>query len=870
MFRAADADGNGVISLSEYLAHAAGSARGAVLPLNGNTYGARRASSQSAGRGTTTDLLRARVSTSEALSRIGAEADPQWATAKSSPRRAPAREASTDGARHLQVAQSGKARTTAKSLSAMGRRRLQSQSSLLTCATDEGLTLCMDSPRNWQDADGNSCDDYARNDYCTVTGNGILRIGLVLGFSTTWGTLLPENYGAEALGAQSRAYIIVIFAYDFGQLMEQAYAAGVGGEGYVWIGSDTTDTIWEAMPSQLSQQQRNNIMRGYLGPVPYVNTSTPEYMAFAERWAAQPATVDEETGECSDAVDDAGAPIWRRYDVDHNKTTFDACIGLNYSDTKNISLFAAYYYDAAYVMARAFHELLVNSSKALSPEALTEAMLEQSFWGASGHVSFDDAGERAGTVQYEVLNHAGESQLQRVAFWSPDLNYAECVAGCHPVVWSTAHRLTYAYGLQNFSEVVTGLRETGAYIIVLFGHSYDAALLLEQAYAAGVGGEGYVWIGSDGTATSSTWNSMSVELSDEDKNAIMRGYLGLTPYIDTSTPEYMAFAERWAAQPATVDEVTGECSDEVDDAGVPIWMWDEVVNVFYEVLNHAGDSQLRHIGSWNAASKFTECAEAALDTADCHPVVWSTGMGMVPKTSYLHIGLLVAMLDEDEVNASDPFSDYFSMLTYDAVFVVSKALHELVEVRGRIKIDGLELMEAMLEQSFTGVTGLVEFKPDGDRTGDMFYEVIQLVQGTSPSTRQVGTWSIASKYEEWDGTVPVTSYVNIGAAGGLVGNVSGSMLNLDYGEHALTFSSYDTEDLSEVVAGLQRSRVYIIVVFAYVVEIGRLMEQAYAAGVGGDGYVWIGSDTSARMWEAMSSQLSEQQRNNIMRGYLGP
>ncbi|KAK3248112.1 hypothetical protein CYMTET_42406 [Cymbomonas tetramitiformis] len=525
MFRAVKTNGDGV-SRSEYLAHAAGSARGAVLPLNGNTDEARRASSQAAGKGAKRGLLRARVSTSRPLSRIGAEAHPQ-------------------------VAQSGKARTTAKSLSAMGRRRLQSQSSLLTCATEEGLTLCMDSPRNWEDTDGNSCDDYARNSYCTVTGdvgpgldspdaaleqlagadglnaadvccacgagNGVLRIGIVLGFSTSWGTMLPEDYGAGALGAvllalreinadtailpgyellfamqdskcnrtvatamtksllqewgadviigascssaslgvqevldivgvpeisgsatstsltsygyflrsipsdeyqaaamadlvhyynwtrvatvavdddyglrgiaafhnaaelrgitvahrltypvatedlsevvaglqQSRAYIIVVFAHDveIGQLMEQAYAAGVGGEGYVWIGSRTSDTLWEAMSSQLSEQQKSNIMRGYLGPVPYINKSTPEYMAFAERWAAQPATVDEATGECSDEVDDAGSPIWRRYDVDHNTTTFDACIGLNYSDAKNISLFAAYYYDAAYVMA---------------------------------------------------------------------------------------------------------------------------------------------------------------------------------------------------------------------------------------------------------------------------------------------------------------------------------------------------------------------------------------------------------------------------------------------------------------------------------------------------------------------------------------
>ncbi|KAK3268991.1 hypothetical protein CYMTET_22538 [Cymbomonas tetramitiformis] len=1424
--------------------------------------------------------------------------------------------------------------------------------------------------------------------------------GITVAHRLTYPPDTADFSGVVADLQESRAYIIVVFASLFGQLMEQAYMAGVGGEGYVWIGSDTTSSLWEDMSSQLSDTQKNDIMRGYLGPVPYVNKSTPEYVAFAEQWAAQPATVDEGTGECSEELDDVGVPIWMRYDVDHNKTTYDSCIGFNYSDMTMETLFNAYYYDATYVMARAFHKLMLNSSTAVTTEALRGAMLKESFVGASGHVTFDENGDRAGTIQYVVLNHAGESQVQPVAFWSSELTYMECVAGhqeCHSVVWSTgqdtpptqtrsyrigvalalsedrnsggrvaaimmaiahvardpsllpgtallfalensdcnadggreaarqlydkgadvvigtscssaslgaqellgiyeipqisgsatsvklstdgntemdaypyfmrtvpsdasqaiamadlvvyynwshvatvaveddyglagidafhlaahergiqvlaAHRLTYPFGLQNFSEVVEGLQRSHAYIIVMFGHPQETAALMEQAYAAGVGGEGYVWIGSDATASSSTWNAMSSQLSDADKNDIMRGYLGMSPYVNKSTPEYAAFAEQWAAQPATVDEETGECSEEVDDAGVPIWMRYEMVNgtrygewcmgmsyateeieqvyvfhydamyvvaralhevlelqegniidraelkeamlqqsfagasgqvefddvgdratgVFYEVLNHAGDSQLRPIGIWDVVSKFTECSEVASDTADCHPVVWSTGLGAVPKTSHVYVGFIMGMVSDagspvgfgpstassllalqainedptmlpntmllmaledgrceeesggsaaaalqkygvdvvvgatcssasmnavytlaqtntplisssstspsltqqtnflrttpsdalrgkamadlvhyynwarvatvavdDEygrngieefhhaaeglgidipaehrltypahgtedfsevvaglqrsrahiivlyaygydtfrlmeqayaggaggkgyvwiasetdalvdniarmssdltdaektvilqgffgfdfsVNTSTseymaleeqwaaqpatvdetgkcsdavddmgspiwmrPFNDStqcycmgsesisidaFSLLQYDAVYVVARALHELVEVQGQIEINGLELREAMLEQSFTGVTGLVAFNSEGDRTDGVVYDVVKIDEESRSSLHSVGTWNIADKYKEcdqtregcypidWsteDGAVPKTSYMNIGAAGGLIGTVGDSIENLDYGEHvagialaiavvnsdplllpsttlrfllqdsrceaaagrdaarrllladadvvvgtscttssepaqqelknssvpqisgaasspslsqysyfmrtipsdsymaiamadlvqyynwtrvatvavdsiygrygieefhdaalarsidvvrALMFSSSSTDALSEVVAELQKSRLYIIVVFAFDVDIGRLIEQAYMAGVGGEGYVWIGSDSTPRMMEAMSSQLSDTQKNDIMRGYLGP
>eukprot|EP00854_Cymbomonas_tetramitiformis_P018087 gene18087-21545_t len=417
--------------------------------MSGSAHAAQRASSHSAGIAVAKESIQAGFPKSKTASQGGAEVN----------------------------SQSGVARNLAKSLSAKRKRTLVSQSSSLTCNDVKGLTFCTDSPSSWEDINGDGCAEYAQNAYCTLDGDvgpglaqdasselfigddgltaaevccacgagkKVLRFGIMLGFSSSSGTLLPldsaDFSGVVADLQESRAYIIVVFASLFGQLMEQAYMAGVGGEGYVWIGSDTTSSLWEDMSSQLSDTQKNDIMRGYLGPVPYVNKSTPEYVAFAEQWAAQPATVDEGTGECSEELDDVGVPIWMRYDVDHNKTTYDSCIGFNYSDMTMETLFNAYYYDATYVMARAFHKLMLNSSTAVTTEALRGAMLKESFVGASGHVTFDENGDRAGTIQYVVLNHAGESQVQPVAFWSSELTYMECVAGhqeCHSVVWST-------------------------------------------------------------------------------------------------------------------------------------------------------------------------------------------------------------------------------------------------------------------------------------------------------------------------------------------------------------------------------------------------------------------------------------------------
>eukprot|EP00854_Cymbomonas_tetramitiformis_P019748 gene19748-23623_t len=243
---------------------------------------------------------------------------------------------------------------------------------------------------------------------------------------------------------QSRAYIIVvmIFKESIGPLMEQAYAAGVGGEGFVWLNNAPWDAAWETMSESLSEAEKNRIMKGALGITVHLNTSTPEYQGFAERWAAQPATVSA-SGECSDEVDASGAPIWMRYDVDDNLTSYDACVGLNFTTLGSPASLegVSATNDAAHVVAMALHQLLyVQNLSSVTGPALNEAMLAQSFVGASGRVAFDSLGDRSEGIGYELLNHNGNMSWQRMGLWDATAGYKECAGepGCETAVWSLA------------------------------------------------------------------------------------------------------------------------------------------------------------------------------------------------------------------------------------------------------------------------------------------------------------------------------------------------------------------------------------------------------------------------------------------------
>eukprot|EP00854_Cymbomonas_tetramitiformis_P021236 gene21236-25516_t len=448
--------------------------------------------------------------------------------------------------------------------------------------------------------------------------------------------------------------------------------------------------------------------------------------AFAERWAAQPATMDAETGECSSEVDDADAPIWRRTIVDDNGTSCEMCIGAASfgNDTSGVPQWYAYFYDAVYVVARALQVLLQIHGDHITREEMKNEMLAQSFVGVTGLVTFDAAGDRSEGVMYEVLNHAGRSTLEPVGIWmfseAEDLTTSEyhvChekmdYLPCSNIVWSTVRtqdRFIYPYGTEDFSGMVRELQETRTLIIVLFGHTPDTWHLMEQAYAAGVGGEGYVWLMVDDRL----WENMDEDVRDD----VLRGHIGVRPFINISSPNFKDFSEKWTAQPATLDAETGKCSSEVDDAGSPIWR--------RTIVDDSGGS-------------YENC-----------------------------VGL--------NYTSGDLVDNVYPAHYFDAVHVVMHGLQDLLQSR-LDTITGIDLRDAMQRQDFVGATGRVTFDFAGDRTSQ-YFEVVNILGETK---NHVGTWDLgpggynpckigseepdcyAVQWSTASNVVPKSVYVNVG------------------------------------------------------------------------------------------------------------
>ena len=81
------------------------------------------------------------------------------------------------------------------------------------------------------------------------------------------------------------------------------------------------------------------------------------------------------------------------------------------------------------------------------------------------------------------------------------------------------------------ADVLRDLEAARARVFLLFSNSADAGVLLRAAYAYGLGGAGYVWVGSDSVAMASTWLQADASLSSNEtlREHVMTGFFGLTP-----------------------------------------------------------------------------------------------------------------------------------------------------------------------------------------------------------------------------------------------------------------------------------------------------------------------------------------------------
>ena len=181
--------------------------------------------------------------------------------------------------------------------------------------------------------------------------------------------------------------------------------------------------------------------------------------------------------------------------------------------------------------------------------------------------------------------------------------------------------LQFTVNEPSFDDYYAQLLASGARVIVLFCGTSDASRFIEGAYDAGIGGEGYVWLGSDAVSNPQTMEGVS---NLTKRMAIFKGFFGLTASRGAGTDAYDAFAARISALPPTTGTAT-QCDLEVSDDDGPgsesSMLW---------AADHDGDP-----------STPLECA-----------------------------------------GSDNQVQDSYAPFVYDAVFAVAHALHDLIEVQG--------------------------------------------------------------------------------------------------------------------------------------------------------------------------------------------
>ena len=246
---------------------------------------------------------------------------------------------------------------------------------------------------------------------------------------------------------------------------------------------------------------------------------------------------------------------------------------------------------------------------------------------------------------------------------------------------------TFAKDASDFTEQYRELKSSEARIIVIFCQANDAGPFMRGAFEEGIGGPGYLWIGSDATVKSDTWLNNDVLLDEELRLQVMKGFIGLAPSVGQGTAAYAGFEARTLAQPSTTGNGTSCNLATDDDGGAYIWAQD-----------HDGD----------------------------------------PATP-----LACGGNNNDYVGSYAPYA-------YDATYAIAHALHELIEVQGKSEVVGSELLDALVTNvSFVGVTGTIEFNdasthPDrlyhGDRRVGISYDVYNYQSNAEPMVK-IGKWT---------------------------------------------------------------------------------------------------------------------------------
>ena len=256
--------------------------------------------------------------------------------------------------------------------------------------------------------------------------------------------------------------------------------------------------------------------------------------------------------------------------------------------------------------------------------------------------------------------------------------------------------VSFAKDSSTFTDQYRELVRSQARIIVIFCQASDAGLFMKGALEEGIGGAGFMWLGSDALSGSSLWTNNGVMVEEALQLQVLKGFFALRPSVGQGTAAYAAYMARVRAMPSTLP--TGSTCNLAtdDDFSNPTYIW-------------AQDED-------NNASSPLACG----------------GTDNQAEGSYA------------------PYA-------YDAVYAIAHALHHLIEVEGKTSVVGAELMDVLVKDvNFEGITGVIDFHdgsthPDqlynGDRRVGIAYDVLNYAS-TALGLVTVGKWTPVSD-SEW-------------------------------------------------------------------------------------------------------------------------
>ena len=170
---------------------------------------------------------------------------------------------------------------------------------------------------------------------------------------------------------------------------------------------------------------------------------------------------------------------------------------------------------------------------------------------------------------YALLSHLADGASNSQAFQN-----AAVVAGFRIIESVT---ISPREVLGTFAPQFTALRQSRSQVIVVLCDISIGGEFIRKATAAGVGGEGFLWMLGSSLAIPALWESdvgtpqnpgMATDLALRDR--VLKGVFALAPFNGAGTDASNAYLDRRRQLPETRGE-NGTCNLETDDDGEYLW-----------------------------------------------------------------------------------------------------------------------------------------------------------------------------------------------------------------------------------------------------------------------------------------------------------